>query len=162
MTFQRYVLATILDEVLTLANLRLQDMSHHRYQLKREMHATDRRSTEGLELAVIDRWTGNIRPVNTLSGGETFLASLALALGLADTAQAYAGGLRMDMMLIDEGFGTLDGEALDEAIRVLLELRTGGRLVGIISHVDELRRRIDTRLEIQKTEQGSRARWVLG
>ncbi len=162
MTFQRYVLGAILDEVLVLANSRLQDMSHHRYQLKREMRATDRRSTEGLELAVIDRWTGNVRPVNTLSGGETFLASLALALGLADTAQAYAGGLRMDMMLIDEGFGTLDGEALDEAIRVLLELRTGGRLVGIISHVDELRRRIDTRLEIQKTEQGSRARWVLG
>lgn len=162
MTFQRYVLATILDEVLVLANVRLRDMSHHRYQLKREVHATDRRSTEGLELAVIDRWTGNVRPVNTLSGGETFLASLALALGLADTAQAYAGGLRMDMMLIDEGFGTLDGEALDEAIRVLLELRTGGRLVGIISHVDELRRRIDTRLEIKKTEHGSRAHWVLG
>ena len=83
-------------------------------------------------------------------------------MGLADTAQAYAGGLRLDTVFVDEGFGTLDADALNEAIRILTDLREGGRLVGIISHVEELRQRIDTRLEIEKTETGSRAHWVLG
>ena len=113
-------------------------------------------------MEVNDFWTGDRRPANTLSGGETFQASLALALGLADTAQAYAGGLRLDTVFVDEGFGTLDADALNEAIRILTDLREGGRLVGIISHVEELRQRIDTRLEIEKTETGSRAHWVLG
>ncbi|ETI84708.1 MAG: hypothetical protein Q612_NSC00351G0001, partial [Negativicoccus succinicivorans DORA_17_25] len=141
---------------------RLEKMSHRRYQLVRAQAATDQRRAAGLDLEVNDFWTGDRRPANTLSGGETFQASLALALGLADTAQAYAGGLRLDTVFVDEGFGTLDADALNEAIRILTDLREGGRLVGIISHVEELRQRIDTRLEIEKTETGSRAHWVLG
>lgn len=162
LSFQRYVLQTLLDDVIMAANVRLEKMSHRRYQLVRAQAATDQRRAAGLDLEVNDFWTGDRRPANTLSGGETFQASLALALGLADTAQAYAGGLRLDTVFVDEGFGTLDADALNEAIRILTDLREGGRLVGIISHVEELRQRIDTRLEIEKTETGSRAHWVLG
>ena len=162
LSFQRYVLQTLLDDVIMAANVRLGKMSHRRYQLVRAQAATDQRRAAGLDLEVNDFWTGDRRPANTLSGGETFQASLALALGLADTAQAYAGGLRLDTVFVDEGFGTLDADALNEAIRILTDLREGGRLVGIISHVEELRQRIDTRLEIEKTETGSRAHWVLG
>ena len=162
LSFQRYVLQTLLDDVIMAANIRLEKMSHRRYQLVRAQAATDQRRAAGLDLEVNDFWTGDRRPANTLSGGETFQASLALALGLADTAQAYAGGLRLDTVFVDEGFGTLDADALNEAIRILTDLREGGRLVGIISHVEELRQRIDTRLEIEKTETGSRAHWVLG
>ncbi|MCI5836645.1 MAG: SMC family ATPase [Veillonellaceae bacterium] len=161
-SFQRYVLAALLEDVLRSANERLRLLSHGRYRLERMIGTTDRRRTAGLDLVVLDYWSGAQRPANTLSGGETFLASLALALGLADTAQAYAGGIRLDTVFIDEGFGTLDGDALNEALRILTDLRAGGRLVGIISHVEELRQRIDTRLEIVKTESGSRAHWVLG
>ncbi len=161
-TFQRYVLKSLLELVVISANQRLEVMSGGRFHLKSKFESTDRRSSAGLELAVMDFWTGDERPANTLSGGETFQASLALALGLAETAQALAGGLRLDTVFIDEGFGTLDGEALNRAIKTLTDLRAGGRLVGIISHVEELRGQIDTRLEITKTESGSRANWVLG
>lgn len=114
------------------------------------------------EMEVFDEYTGYARPVATLSGGETFLASLCLALGLADVVQSYAGGIHLDTILVDEGFGTLDPEALDMALKALLELQKGGRLVGIISHVPELRERIDARLEVTKDRQGSSAKFCVG
>jgi len=110
---------------------------------------------------VSDVFTGQDRPVSSLSGGELFQASLSLALGLADVVRSYAGGIRLDTILIDEGFGSLDPEALDAAINSLTQLKSGGRLVGIISHVAELRERIDARLEIIQTRAGSHARWDL-
>ncbi len=121
----------------------------------------DQRSASGLDLSVYDAYTGTTRPVNTLSGGESFLASLALALGLADVVQAYAGGVRLETIFVDEGFGSLDPEALDLAFQTLLDLREGNRLVGIISHVPELKERIDVRLEITPGRHGSTARFSL-
>jgi exonuclease SbcC len=119
------------------------------------------RSAGGLELEVEDTYTSTARPVSTLSGGESFLASLALALGLADVVQGYAGGIRLETIFVDEGFGTLDPEALDLAIRALRDLQQGGRLVGIISHVTELKEWIDARLEITRDRRGSSARFVV-
>lgn len=160
-SFQRYVQATLLDEVLHAANLRLRSMSGGRYELYRARTQTDRRMATGLNLEVQDAYTGLTRPVATLSGGETFLASLALALGLADVVQAQAGGMRLDSMFIDEGFGTLDPEALEAALSALMQLQRGGRLVGVISHVPELRERIQNRLEVTPTQRGSKARLVM-
>jgi DNA repair protein SbcC/Rad50 len=110
---------------------------------------------------VYDTYTGTIRPVNTLSGGESFLASLAMALGLADVVQSYAGGIRLETIFVDEGFGSLDQESLDLAFQTLVELQEGNRLVGIISHVPELRERIDVRLEVTPGSRGSDARFVM-
>lgn len=158
--FERYVLGALLDDVLQAANGRLETMSRGRYELQRSRHWEDKRVKKiGLDIEVYDNYTGFARPANTLSGGETFLASLALSLGLADVVQAYSGGIHLDTIFIDEGFGTLDGETLDFALKTLLDLRQGGRLVGIISHVGELRERIDTRLSIEKTDRGSIARF---
>lgn len=160
--FERYVLGALLDEVLQAANIRLDEMSRHRYELQRSQAWDDKRVKQiGLDIEVFDNFTGYARPANTLSGGETFLASLSLALGLADVVQAYSGGIHLDTMFIDEGFGTLDSETLDFALKALLELKQGGRLVGIISHVPELRERIDTRLSIRKTDRGSTASFEL-
>jgi exonuclease SbcC len=110
---------------------------------------------------VFDHYTGTTRAVSTLSGGESFLASLALALGLSDVVQSYAGGMRLDAIFVDEGFGTLDPEALDFAIRTLKDLQQAGRMVGIISHVAELKEWIDARLELRPTQAGSEAAFVL-
>jgi exonuclease SbcC len=160
LTLQRFVLTTFLDDTLLAASARLVKMSRGRYRLERRRERTDLRRASGLDLDVFDEHTGFARSVNTLSGGESFLASLALALGLADVVQSYSGGMRMDALFIDEGFGTLDPEALDEALKVLMDLRESGRLVGIISHVPELKERIDVRLEIIPTRAGSSARFV--
>lgn len=157
LTFQRFVLGALLDDVAEAANERLKMMSRGRYFLQRTMERARKNAAGGLELEVFDNHTGHARPVGTLSGGETFLASLSLALGLADVVQSYAGGVRLDTILVDEGFGTLDPETLDFAIKALLDLQQGGRLVGIISHVPELKERIDARLEISRTARGSRA-----
>lgn len=160
--FERYVLGALLDEVLLAANIRLGDMSRHRYELQRSTAWGDRRVKQiGLDIEVFDNYTGYARPANTLSGGETFLASLSLALGLADVVQTYSGGIHLDTIFIDEGFGTLDSETLDFALKALLKLNEGGRLVGIISHVPELQERIDTRLAIIKTDRGSMAAFEL-
>ena len=154
--FERYILGALLDEVLAAANGRLQGMSRQRYSLQRSQSWDDKRVKQiGLDIEVYDNYTGYARPANTLSGGETFLASLSLALGLADVVQAYSGGIHLDTMFIDEGFGTLDGEILDYALKTLASLRSGGRLVGIISHVPELKERIDARLAVHKTDRGS-------
>ena len=157
LTFQRYVLRTLLDDVVEEANSRLTLMSRGRYALQRSSGLADARKAGGLDLEVFDSYTGVPRPVGTLSGGESFLASLALALGLSDVVQAYAGGMRLDTILVDEGFGTLDPEALELAMRALVDLQSGGRLVGIISHVPELKERIGARLEVTPGERGSRA-----
>jgi len=109
-----------------------------------------------LELLVFDQYTGQERHVKTLSGGESFKASLSLALGLADVVQNYAGGVSLETMFIDEGFGTLDPESLDQAIEALMDIQSSGRLVGIISHVPELKERIDVRLEVMADQTGSR------
>lgn len=162
LTFQRFVLAALLDDVAEAANERLKTMSRGRYYLQRTMERSRKNAAGGLELEVFDQYTGLPRAVGTLSGGETFLASLSLALGLADVVQSYAGGIHLDTILIDEGFGTLDPETLDFAIRALLDLQRGGRLVGIISHVPELKERIDARLEISRVGTGSRAEFKVG
>ncbi|MDQ0143370.1 AAA family ATPase [Cupriavidus necator] len=156
MTFQRFVLATLLDEVLEAASARLLAMSRGRYALQRVREQADQRSAGGLDIEVFDHDTGAARPANTLSGGEGFLASLSLALGLADVVQSRAGGIQLDTLFVDEGFGTLDPESLDFALRTLLDLQQAGRLVGIISHVTELRERIDVRLEVRPGTDGSR------
>jgi exonuclease SbcC len=162
LTFQRFVLGALLDDVLVAASARLQRMSRGRYRLQRQLDGLDRRRAAGLDLAVHDEYTGQTRPANTLSGGESFLAALALALGLADVVQAYAGGVRIDTLFIDEGFGSLDTEALDSAMQALMDLQAGGRLVAIISHVEELRQRIDARLQITPSRRGSVASFCVG
>lgn len=154
-SFQRYVLATLLDEVLEAASIRLLRMSRKRFELQRATGKADQRSAGGLDLEVFDHQTGCSRPANTLSGGEGFLASLSLALGLADVVQSRSGGIQLETLFVDEGFGTLDPESLDFAIDTLLSLQQGGRLVGIISHVAELKERIDTRLEVRPGDKGS-------
>ncbi|WP_110954892.1 AAA family ATPase [Anaerosinus massiliensis] len=162
LTFQRFVLGALLEDVADAANMRLKMMSRGRYLLQRTMDRARKNAAGGLELEVLDNYTGIARSVGTLSGGETFLASLSLALGLADVVQSYAGGMHLDTILVDEGFGTLDPEALDMAMKALVDLQKGGRLVGIISHVPELKERIDARLEVSTTKYGSTARFKIG
>ena len=155
-SFERYVLGAILEEVLSAANLRLHDMSRGRYRLERSLEDGGR-GARGLDISVFDAYTGASRPANTLSGGETFLASLGLAMGLVDVIQSYAGGIHLDTMFIDEGFGTLDPDTLDVAMETLVALQSQGRLVGIISHVPELQQQIGAHLVVTKTDEGSRA-----
>ncbi|PLT32518.1 AAA family ATPase [Bacillus sp. V5-8f] len=154
-TFERYVLAAFLDDILQVANTRLLKMTSGRFQLLRKVDPTRKNVQSGLELSVFDQYTGMERHVKTLSGGESFKAALSLALGLADVVQEYAGGISLETMFIDEGFGTLDPESLDNAIEALMDIQSSGRLVGIISHVPELKERIDARLEVHSTQQGS-------
>jgi exonuclease SbcC len=160
-SFQRYVLATLLESVLSATTVRLRAMTQGRYEMRRKPAPADQRSAAGLDLEVMDQHTGMARAVQTLSGGESFMASLALALGLSDVVQAYSGGIRLDAIFVDEGFGTLDSEALDLAVRVLKDLQQSGRMVGIISHVAELKEWMEARLEIRASSTGSAARFVV-
>jgi len=160
MTLQRYVLSTMLDSVLDLASARLRKMTDNRYELLLVQESGDGRRAGGLDLAVFDEWTGESRPVNTLSGGESFLTALALANGLSEAVQSLAGGIRLDTVFIDEGFGSLDSDSLDKALNSLLEIESSGRLIGIISHVNELKERISARLEVESSRNGSRARFI--
>ncbi|MBX9879178.1 MAG: SMC family ATPase [Candidatus Obscuribacterales bacterium] len=160
-TFQRFVLGALLDDVLIASSQRLRIMSKGRYQLQRMTTRADKRTAGGLDLEVYDTYTGTTRPVATLSGGESFIASLSMALGLADVVQSYAGGVYLETIFVDEGFGSLDPESLDLALRALIDLQQGGRLVGIISHVPELKERIDARLEVIPGRSGSSARFVV-
>lgn len=155
-TFERFVLASFLDDILREANVRLRKMTSGRYELIRKTDRSKGNAQSGLELLVFDQYTGQERHVKTLSGGESFKAALALALGLADIVQQYAGGVSLETMFIDEGFGTLDPESLDQAIEALIDIQSSGRLVGIISHVPELKERIDARLEVIAAQTGSR------
>ncbi len=156
LSFHRYVLGAMLDQVLLLASQRLKQMSRGRYFLKRRLEVEDRRQRAGLDLEVFDAYSGTTRPVETLSGGESFLAALSLALGLSEAVQRFSGGVALEAIFIDEGFGSLDPEALEQALEVLLDLRATGRLVGIISHVAELKERIPVRLEVHPARTGSR------
>ena len=160
-TFQRFVLAALLEEVLAEATRRLRLMSHGRFELKRARERIDLRASGGLDLEVYDAHTSTTRPVASLSGGESFLASLALALGLSDVVQQYAGGIRMETVFVDEGFGSLDSEAIDLAFRTLVDLRGDGRLVGVISHVPELEERIEARLRVRRSRRGSSAEFAV-
>jgi len=160
LSLQRFVLSVLLDDVLTEASQRLVKMSKGRYQLYRNEAVADKRIKAGLDLLVEDAYTGKQRAAATLSGGESFMAALALALGLSDVVQAYAGGIRLDTLFIDEGFGSLDSESLELAMNTLMELRDSGRMVGIISHVDELKRMIDVRLDVLGNREHSYTRLV--
>jgi len=154
-SLQRFVLSVLLDDVLVEASHRLSLMSKGRYQLLRKEDRAKGNKASGLELEVEDAYTGKVRPVATLSGGESFMAALSLALGLSDVVQAYAGGIRLDTLFIDEGFGSLDSESLDLAIRALVDLQSSGRMVGIISHVAELKEQLPRRIDVHAGRFGS-------
>lgn len=155
MSLRSYVLAARLEEVAEAASERLRRMSGGRYEFVHSDAAGSHGKRGGLGLNIHDEYTGSVRSTKTLSGGESFQASLALALGLADVVAAEAGGVVIDTMFIDEGFGTLDADALDAVMGVLDELRAGGRVVGVVSHVDELRQRIPSRLHVLRGRTGS-------
>ena len=159
-SFQRYYLSTMFNEVVNEANNRLSKMSGGRYIFRQKDAGNTRAQSAGLNLEILDEFSGQTRPVETLSGGESFLASLSLALGLAAVVQNRSSGINLDTIFIDEGFGTLDSETLDFAISTIIE-QSGGRLVGIISHVEELKKQIPVRLEVSKTKIGSTAKFVL-
>ena len=151
---ETYIQMTFFDRILQRANLRLLVMSGGQYELKRRREAENNRSQSGLELDVIDHYNGSERSVKSLSGGESFKASLSLALGLSDEVQSAAGGIRLDTMFVDEGFGSLDEESLAQALRALTGLTEGNRLVGIISHVAELKEKIDRQIIVTKEKAG--------
>lgn len=154
MTLETFVLAAELEEIVDAANRRLHDMSTGRYQLQHSDALAARGAASGLGIVVSDAFTGQTRPPQSLSGGETFLTSLALALGLAEVVTARAGGIRLDTLFIDEGFGSLDGDTLDVAMRTLDELRQGGRTVGVISHVEAMQEQIPAQLTVRALPNG--------
>ena len=153
-TFETYIQTVFFDRILLRANLHLRQMSGGKYDLKRRENAEDNRGQSGLDLDVLDHTNGSIRSVKTLSGGESFIASLCLALGLSEEIQMSAGGIRLDTMFVDEGFGSLDEETLQQAMRALNSLSESNRLIGIISHVAELRRAIDRQIVVKKLRTG--------
>lgn len=154
MTLESFVLAAELEEIVEAANLRLSDMSSGRYRLQHSDALAARGAASGLGLEIMDAHTGMARPAQSLSGGETFLASLALALGLAEVVTARAGGVRLDTLFIDEGFGSLDDDTLELAMRTLDELRQGGRTVGLISHVAAMKEQIPAQLAVEASLHG--------
>lgn len=162
MSLRSYVLAARLEEVAVAATHRLQRMSGGRYSFVHSDAAGVRGTRGGLGLDVLDDYSGRVRPAKTLSGGESFLASLSLALGLADVVAAESGGAQLDTLFVDEGFGTLDADTLEEVMDTLDELRTGGRVVGLVSHVEELRQRIPVQLRVGKARTGSTLRLITG
>ncbi|QSS98395.1 hypothetical protein IMZ31_09710 [Pontibacillus sp. ALD_SL1] len=155
LSFERYVLSAFLDEIILQANIRLDQMTEHRYQLERSKERAKGGAQSGLDLEVLDHYTGQKRSVKTLSGGEGFKAALSLALGMADVVQAHAGGVQLDTLFIDEGFGTLDEISLEQAIDCLKDLQKGNRMLGIISHVPQLKQEIPAKLQIQPSPKGS-------
>ena len=154
-SFERYVLGVYFDEILQAANLRLDQMTSGRFNLERQRDNFKGSGGKGLDLEVFDQFTGKKRPVSSLSGGEMFKASLSLALGLSDVIQGQLGGVQVDTLFVDEGFGTLDPDSLDQAVQVLMELNQTGRLVGIISHVEELKARISSKIVLKRQQTGS-------
>ena len=158
--FETYVQITYFDQVLRAANQRLKIMSQGRYSLLRKTDSDDLRKRAGLEIEVFDSYTGKARLAGSLSGGESFMTSLSLALGLSDVVQQSAGGIHLDAMFVDEGFGSLDGDVLELAIRTLSDMSGKCRVIGIISHVVELRERIENQVIVEKTSKGSKIRVV--
>lgn len=157
-SFESYVLAAYFDDIIALANLRLDQMTNGRYELRRRTDREKFGRSSGLNLEILDHFSGKARHITTLSGGESFKASLALALGLADIVQIYSGGVVIDTMFIDEGFGTLDEESLGSAVQTLMSLKNDGRVVGIISHVAELKECIPARINVLPGKTGSSCR----
>ncbi|QDP01633.1 AAA family ATPase [Thalassotalea sp. PS06] len=156
-SLERFVLADILDNVLSIASQRLHIMSKGQYRLVRQAEAQQKRNvTAGLDLAVDDAHTGKVRPVATLSGGESFMASLALALALSEVVQQRSGGIELDTLFIDEGFGSLDHESLQLAINTLIDLQSTGRTIGVISHVNELKEQMAQRIDVRNDGGGSK------
>jgi exonuclease SbcC len=162
MPLSTFVLAARLEQVAEAASLRLSRMSGERFTLAHTDVSRDRRTRAGLGLQVRDGWTGRTRDTATLSGGETFMTALALALGLADVVTAEAGGQSIDALFVDEGFGSLDAGSLDAVMDVLDDLRSGGRLVGVVSHVADLRSRIPAQVHVRKGTSGSTVSTTLG
>lgn len=160
-TLEAYIQASYFDRIIERANRRLMIMTNAQYELIRRQNAENKQSQSGLELDVIDHYNGSERSVKTLSGGESFKASLSLALGLSDEIQSASGGIKLDTMFVDEGFGSLDENSLQQAIRALLDLTEGNRLVGIISHIGELKQKIDKQIVVTKDSFGkSRAKII--
>jgi exonuclease SbcC len=157
LAFEQYVQGVYFDMILKEANKRFGIMSGNRYALVRKEGSADKKSKSGLDIDVKDRHTAKNRSVKSLSGGESFKASLSLALGLSDVVQNFSGGVQVETMFIDEGFGTLDSESLETAMDILADLTEGNRLVGIISHLEELKSRIDKKIVISRNPQGSSA-----
>jgi len=157
-SLHRFVLGVLLDDVLIQASQRLSIMSRGRYQLVRKTEGFKGAAGRGLDLSVEDGYTGKVRDVATLSGGESFMAALALALGLSDVVQSYSGGIRLDTLFIDEGFGSLDPESLDLAMQILIDLQQSGRTIGVISHISELKEQMSLRLDVESSRVGSTIR----
>ena len=161
LVFEQYVMAGYFEEILRAANIRLAKMSGGRYELSRREEIGDGRVKDNLEMQVLDYYTGKYRAVKTLSGGECFKVSLALALGMSDVVQGYSGGIRVDTLFIDEGFGGLDSESLDQSCQTLLSLAEKDRMIGIISHVPELAEKIGKQIIVTKTNAGSKVEVVV-
>lgn len=158
LVLEQYVLSVYFEDILRAANLRLGAMTGDRYELFRVQESRDKRMKEGMELEVLDQYTGKRRSVKTLSGGESFKAALALALGTSDVVQSYAGGIQVEALFVDEGFGALDAESLNQAVQILTALSGGRRMIGIISHVEELKEQIDAQIMVEKNNNGSSIR----
>ena len=154
LSFERYILIEYFERVIEAANLRLQKMTNGQFEFTRSESLASRGKQSGLDLDIYDAYTGDARDVKTLSGGEKFKASLSLSLGMADVIQAHQGGISIDTLFIDEGFGSLDEESLLQAIDVLIELQASGRMIGVISHVEELKQTLPARIEVVKTKGG--------
>lgn len=151
---ETFVQMSFFDRILHKANIRFMIMSNGQYELIRRKSSDNFRSQSGLDLDVVDHYNGSMRDVRTLSGGEAFKASLSLALGLSDEVQSAAGGVKLDTMYVDEGFGSLDEESLRQAMQALADLSMGSRTVGIISHVSELRESIERKIIVTKSKLG--------
>ncbi|MEF3304094.1 SbcC/MukB-like Walker B domain-containing protein [Paenibacillus sp. GYB003] len=154
LSFERYILIEYLEQILQAANVRLSGLSNGQFMLQRSDRLETRGRQSGLGLDVYDAYTGQNRDVKTLSGGEKFGASLCLALGMTDVIQSHQGGVSIEMMFIDEGFGSLDEESLGKAIATLVDLQRAGRMIGVISHVQELKDAFPAVLEVRKTKEG--------
>ena len=161
LSFETFVLTGYFEQIISVANLHLQQMTSGRYELLRKKDRSRGNQYSGLDLEIFDSYTGSARHVSTLSGGESFKASLALALGLAEVVQRHAGGIRIETMFIDEGFGSLDAQSLDSAVDTLMSLQNSGHLVGVISHVSQLADRIPAKLAVSASPQGSSAQFII-
>ena len=162
MDIETYVQRCYLERILCAANRRFEEMSAGQFELRMfDIDKAGKGKNRGLDLMVYSTVTGKEREVRTLSGGESFMAALCLALGMADQIQESAASVNLDMMFIDEGFGSLDEHSRDKAVRVLQEMAGGSRLIGIISHVTELKQEIEDQLIVTKDEEGSHVRWQI-
>ena len=161
-TFEQYIQAAGFDRIIVAANRRLLPMSDGQYELFRKEELSDKKSQSSLDLEVLDNFTGRRRPVGNLSGGESFKASLSLALGLSDTVSSSLGGVQMDALFVDEGFGTLDRRSIENAMDILIHLSSSNKLVGIISHREELMENIPQQIRVKKTKKGSEIQIDMG